>query len=174
MTASFREQGHGVPEGGAGTRSASNVSDAVEAWGTASFENDPASDWFLLVEEAVMPGAVIASALDTALADADYLGLDAACEAIAAAELSASCAGHAPDRLPDQVRHWVNGHPHLPHDSEIDQAILAVQRVRAESELRELWDEDVDGREAKWLGEIDDLIARLRRSGAGDPATLSP
>jgi Domain of unknown function (DUF4259) len=90
---------------------------AVEAWGTASFENDPASDWFLLVEEAVEPGAVIESALDTALGDADYLCLDAACEAIAAAELSASCAGHAPNRLPDHVRRWVDGHPHLPHDS---------------------------------------------------------
>jgi uncharacterized protein DUF4259 len=146
----------------------------VEAWGTASFENDPASDWFLLVEEAVEPGAVIASALDTALGDADYLGLEAACEAIAAAEVSASCAGHAPNRLPDQVRRWVEGHPHLPHDSEIDQAILAVQRVRAESELRELWNEDLDSRESKWLGEVDDLIARLRRSGAGDPAALSP
>lgn len=147
---------------------------AVETWGTATFENDPAHDWFLLVEEAVEPGEVIASALDIALGDADYLPVDAACEAIAAAELFTSCAGHAPDRLPDDVRRWVEGHPHWPHDSEIDQAILAVQRVRAESELRALWDEDVDGRAARWLGEIDDLIARLRRSGAGDPATLSP
>ncbi len=147
---------------------------AVEAWGTASFENDAASDWFLLVEEAVEPGQVIASALDAALGDADYLGVDAACEAIAAAELSASCAGHAPDRLPDHVRRWVESHPHRPHDHEMDQAILAVQRVRAESELRELWNEDLDGRAGRWLGEIDDLIARLRHSGAGDPATLSP
>jgi len=146
----------------------------VDAWGTASFENDPASDWFLRVEEAVEPGEVIASALDTALGDADYLGLDTACEAIAAAELSASCASHAPDRMPDDVRRWVDGHPHRPHDSEIEQAILAVQRVRADSELRDLWDEDVAGRADQWLGEIDDLIARLRRSGAGDPATLSP
>jgi Domain of unknown function (DUF4259) len=147
---------------------------AVQAWGTASFANDLANDWFLLVEEAVEPGEVIASALDTALADADHLGLDAAWEAIAAAELLASCAGHAPDRLPDDVRRWVDGHPHRPHDSETEEAILAVQRVRAESELRELWDEDVDGRADRWLGEIDDLIARLRHSGAGDPATLSP
>ena len=146
----------------------------VDAWGTASFENEPANDWFLVVEEAVDPGDVIASTLDTALGDADYLGLSTSCEAIAAAELSASCAGHGPDRMPDDVRRWVDGHPHRPHDSEIDQAILAVQRVRDESELRDLWDEDVDGRADRWLGEIDDLIARLRHSGAGDPATLSP
>jgi Domain of unknown function (DUF4259) len=83
----------------------------VGAWGVASFENDPAGDWFFLVEEAVDPSRVIASALDSALGDADYLGLDASCEAIAAAELSASCAGHAPERLPDHVRRWVDGHP---------------------------------------------------------------
>jgi hypothetical protein len=147
---------------------------AVDAWGTASFENESANDWFLVVEEAVDPGEVIASTLDKALGDADYLGLSSACEAIAAAELSASCAGHAPERMPDDVRRWVDGHPHRPHDSEIDQAILAVQRVRDESELRDLWDEDADGRADRWIGEIDDLIARLRHSGAGDPATLSP
>lgn len=147
---------------------------AVEVWGPASFENDPASEWFLLVEEAVEPGEVIAAALDTALGDADYLGLDTACQAVAAAELSASCAGRTPDRLPDQVRRWVDDHPHRPHGSEMDQAVLAVQRVRAESELRELWNDDVNGRADRWLGEIDDLIARLRHSGARDPATLLP
>jgi Domain of unknown function (DUF4259) len=146
----------------------------VRAWGAASFENDPAADWFFLVEEAVDPGSVIASALDSALGDADHLELAASCEAIAAAELSASCAGHAPERLPENVRRWVDGHPHQPHDSETDQAILAVQRVRAESELRELWDEEADGQENGWLREVDDLIARLGRSGAGDPMTLSP
>lgn len=72
----------------------------VESWGAASFENGPASAWFLLVEEAVDPGAVIGSALDDALAEADCLGLDQACEAIAAAELSASCAGQAPALSP--------------------------------------------------------------------------
>jgi len=66
---------------------------------------------------------VIASALDHALADADYLDLDASCEAIAANELSASCAGQAPARLPDRVQRWVDTNPHQPHDSEIEQAV---------------------------------------------------
>ncbi len=94
-----------------------------------------------------MPGAVIASTLDAALAYADYLGLDAACEAIRSRRTIRLLCRSRPNRLPDQVRHWVDGHPHLPHDSEIDQAILAVQRVRAESERRELWNEDLAGRE---------------------------
>jgi hypothetical protein len=144
----------------------------VGVWGAASFENDPASDWFLLVEEAVDPGAVIASALDSAVGESEYLGLDQSCEAIAAAELSASCAGHAPARLPDHVRYWVDTHPHRPHDSEIAQALQAVQRVRMESELRDYWDGNVEA--DSWRRELDDLITRLEQSGAGEPPTLSP
>ena len=144
----------------------------MDEWGTASFENDPAGNWFLLVEEAVDPGLVIASALDSAVGESEYLGLDESCEAIAAAELSASCAGHASARLPDNVRYWVETHPHQPHDSEIEQAAQAVQRVRTESELRDYWDRRVD--RDTWLREVDDLITRLGQSGGGEPATLSP
>ena len=144
------------------------------AWAAGSFENDAARDWFYFVEEAVDPGAVIASAVDNALGEAEDLGLDASFEAIAAAELSASCAGQAPARLPDDVRRWVDAHPHQPHDSEMQQAIQAVSRVRAESELRELWGETGESQENEWLCEVDDLISRLGRSGTGDPATLSP
>ena len=141
-------------------------------WGAASFENDQANDWFLLVEEAVDPGGVVASALDSAVSDSEYLGLDESCEAIAAAELSASCAGHAPARLPDPVGYWVDTHPHQPHDSEIDQAVEAVQRVRIESELRDYWEASAE--RDRWLGELDDLITRLKQSGTGGLASLSP
>lgn len=144
----------------------------MAAWGAASFENDPASDWFLLVEEAVDPGGVIASVLDGAVGEAGCLGLDESSEAIAAAELSASCAGHASARLPDNVSYWVETHPHQPHDSEIDHALQAVQRVRTESGLRDYWVTSAD--EERWLREVDDLITRLKDSGGREPATLSP
>jgi hypothetical protein len=117
---------------------------------------------------------VIGAALDDALSDADYLDVELSSAAVAAAELSASCAGQPPARLPDHVRRWVEAHPHRPHDAEIEQAVQAVTRVRSESELRERWDEATVSPHSEWLYEIDDLIARLGRSGAGDPATLSP
>lgn len=75
----------------------------VGSWGVASFENDAAGEWFLLVEEAPEPGAVMASAIDQVLSAAECLGVDLCSEAIAAAELCASCAGQLPDRLPDSV-----------------------------------------------------------------------
>jgi uncharacterized protein (DUF2267 family) len=100
--------------------------------------------------------------------ESEDLGLDRSYQAIAAAELSASCAGHASARLPDNVRYWVDTHPHQPHDSEIDQAVQAVQRVRTENELPDYWDKSVD--RDRWLREVDDLIARLVQSGSGEPA----
>lgn len=65
------------------------------SWGVASFDNDAAADWFLLVQEAVDPGAVMASAMNDALSAPEHLEGDASCEAIAAAELCACCAGVA-------------------------------------------------------------------------------
>ena len=142
------------------------------AWGTGSFEHDAASDWFYIVEEAADPGLVIASALDGALAEAGYLELDAACAAVAAAELSASCAGEVAEHLPDHIRRWVSEHPHQPYADEIEHAVQAVERVRSESELRELWDET--GPDNAWLRAVDDLVARLRSSGTDVPAALRP
>jgi hypothetical protein len=145
----------------------------VGTWGTGSFQNDSACDWFYTVEEAVEPGSLIASALDDALAEAGELELDLASEAIAGAELLASCAGQAADDLPDHIRRWVMEHPHQPYGTEIEQAAHAVERVRAESELRELWDEE-QGPDNSWLQAVDDLIARLRQSGTAAPAALQP
>ena len=111
----------------------------VESWGVASFENDAAGEWFLLVEEAPEPGAVMASAIDEVLSAAEFLDVDLCCGAIAAAELCACCAGQLPDRLPDNVYGWVQANPHEPHADEIDLAVEAVSRVRDESELRDAW-----------------------------------
>jgi Domain of unknown function (DUF4259) len=90
----------------------------VGSWGLASFENDAAGEWFLLVEEAPEPGAVMSSAIDEVLGAAEYLEVDLCCEAIAAAELCACCAGQLPDRLPDNVYGWVQANPHRPHADE--------------------------------------------------------
>lgn len=72
----------------------------VGSWGAASFENDAARDWFLLVEEASDPGAVMASAIEDVLSAAEHLDADLCSEAIAAAELCACCAGQLPDLSP--------------------------------------------------------------------------
>jgi hypothetical protein len=138
----------------------------------ASFENDAAGDWFLLVEEAPDPGAVMASAIDEVLSAAEFPEVDVSREAIAAAELCACCAGQLPDRLPDNVDAWVQANPHGPHADEVELAVQAVARVRDESELRDLWDASED--RSRWLAEVDDLMSRLGRSSAGSPPSVSP
>jgi hypothetical protein len=144
----------------------------VGSWGVASFENDAAGDWFLVVEEAPDPGAVIAAAIDDVVSAAEYFEVDLCCEAVAAAELCACCAGQSAGRLPDRVQGWVEANPHGPHADEIAMAVEAVSRVRDESELRELWEEAGDC--SRWLAEVDDLLARLGRSSAGSSPAVSP
>lgn len=143
----------------------------VGSWGVASFENGTAGDWFLLVEEAPDPGAVMASAIDDVVSAAEFLEVGACCEAIAAAELCACCAGQLPDRLPDNVDGWVQANPHGPHADEVELAVQAITRVREESELRDLWEDSEDC--AQWLAEVDHLLSRLRRSSAGSPPRIS-
>jgi hypothetical protein len=140
--------------------------------GVASFDNEMAADWFLLVEEAVDPGAVMGSAIDDALSDADHLDADISCQAIAAAELCACCAGYPPDRLPDNVHGWMQENPHGPHADEVQLAVQAVIRVREESGLRDHW--EASGDCSQWLADVDDLLSRLARSSAGSPPSVSP
>jgi hypothetical protein len=154
------------------TRGLGCIVGLVASWGVASFENDAAADWFLLVEEAPDPGAVMASAIDDVIGAAEFLDVGVCCEAIAAAELCASCAGQLPDRLPDNVDGWVQANPHGPHADEVELAVQAVTRVREESELRDLWDDSDDG--PRWLAGVDDLLSRLGRSSAGSPPSVSP
>ncbi len=114
----------------------------------------------------------MAAAVDEAISAAEELAIDASCEAIAAAELCASCAGHPPDRLPDRVHGWVQANPHGPHADEIELMTEAVSRVREDSELRSFWEDAGDG--PHWLADVDDLLARLRESSAGEPVAISP
>ena len=144
----------------------------MESWGIASFENDAAGEWFLLVEEGTEPGAVMASAIDEVLSAAEFPEVDLCREAMAAAELCACCAGQLPDRLPDNVYGWVQANHHGPHADEIELAVQAVTRVREESELRDLWEDAGD--RSRWLAEVDDLLSRLGRSSAGSPPSVSP
>jgi hypothetical protein len=144
----------------------------VGSWGVGSFENDAAAEWFLHVEEAVDPGAVMATAIDDVLSAAEEPDLNLSCEAVAAAELLACCAGQLPVLLPDNVKGWVEANGHGPHAEEVARAVDAVDRVRQESALRDLWEPDDEY--PRWLADLDDLLSRLGRSSAGRPPSVSP
>ncbi len=145
----------------------------MATWGIYSFDNDAASDWFFAVEESPDPGAVMAAAIDDAVSISEQLETELCCQAIAAAELCASCAGETPARLPDHIELWVEVNHHRPAPDEVSQAVQAVMRIREDSELREEWDAAADGSHAGWLTGVDDLLARLERSSATDAEAVS-
>jgi hypothetical protein len=137
------------------------------SWGVASFENDAALDWFLLVEEAPDPGAVMAGAIVDVLSAAEHPELYVCCEAIAAAELCALCAGQTVATLADRIHTWAQANPHGPHAEEIALATQAVTRVQDESALRELWEDAGDYR--RWSAELDEsalATGQVKRRGA--------
>lgn len=144
----------------------------MESWGVASFENDAAIDWFWRLEEAIDPGAFMAEAIDDVVGAAESPDVVACINAIAAAELCACCAGHPPVVLPDRIQAWAARNPHTPHANEIASAVEAVTLIRTEGAVREIWEDAGDY--GPWSVEIDDLLARLGRSGTASPPSLSP
>src|ERR1043166_58985 len=111
------------------------------AWGAGSFDNDDALDWvgdlcdgdgFEPVHEAL--GAV---ALD---AEEDVEAPECSV-ALAAAEAVAALGGAPSEDLPDELEQWLADHPLEVGADLRAKALAAVQHVKSNSELKELWDE---------------------------------
>ena len=130
------------------------------AWGYRSFDNDSAFDWLgdLENEDASVVDETLALVANEA-AD-EYLDVDAACAALAAAELVAAAHGKGTDRLCDEAAAWLEEHRSDLDASSIVLARAAVERVLLASELRDLWAESES--HAEWQRDVNELIARLR------------
>ncbi len=128
------------------------------AWGHGSFENDGACDWIAELEadgieairEALQPRAH------------EYIEVDDASNAIAAAEIVAAARGHGADDLPEEVSAWLEANASSITDDDVALARKVVARVREGSELQELWAEN--GPENEWERGTASLLKRLARS----------
>jgi|SRR6185503_18195521 len=133
-------------------------------WGHRSFENDGALDW---VAELEVDGVdAIRDAL-TAITDSgggEYIDVDDACFAVAAAEVVAAARGHGPEGLPDEIVDWLDDSASSVTVPDAVLARKAVARVRENSELQELWGEN--GSENDWDREMASLLARLAAAAA--------
>ena len=127
------------------------------AWGVGPFDNDSAADWLAELEE--RGEAAIRDALAAAADAGDdaYIEIDAAAEALAAAEVVAASCGHAAPSLPEAVLAWSGAHG-VPADDLVELALRAAKRVGEASELRDLWDEAAN---PAWLTGVHDLRFRL-------------
>jgi hypothetical protein len=127
------------------------------AWGTGPFDNDEAADFSAELDEAdpTDRANLIRAALQAAVDADDYVDVDTAGRAVAAAALvAASRPGGTPIEVSYGPEFLALDQPLDLPDDLADLARQALDRVRAEdSEWRELWDDSED---------TDDALANLR------------
>jgi hypothetical protein len=123
-------------------------------WGARGFQNDHAREWLSAMSE--QPDwATVA----TALSNADTARSGDESQAIAAAEIVGAAAGQPSPSLPEEASKLAS-RLGRPSTELVTSARAACERVLAESELRELWEND-----AEWREEMMGLAERLSRIG---------
>lgn len=126
------------------------------AWGTGSFENDYAADWLTKLSTTTPDDLtrIFVQAAD----NPGYLEAPAASVVVAAAEVIAVLNGSSTERVPPEIVKWTTNRK--VSTSELTAlALRGLQRVRKDSELRDLWLE-ADGLN-DWIAAIQDLQTRV-------------
>lgn len=132
------------------------------AWAHGSFDNDDAMDWVSELE-AAEDFAPIRDALDAALEDEDYVEATEASMGLAAAEVVAALLGRPVAALPEEITGWIAGKK-PPQASLVKKARRVVQRVLANSELKDLWEESAEA--DPWRKGVENLLQRLSAAPA--------
>lgn len=127
------------------------------AWGTGSFENDDASDW--VASLATVTPDQLTPIFARAADDPEYLEGPEASVAVAAAEVVAALNGSPAESAPAAIDAWTKSHPQALTPQLRELAARAMDRVRRNSELKDLWME-ADGLN-DWIAAIQDLQTRL-------------
>ncbi len=127
------------------------------AWGMGSFENDDAADWVAGLDE-IAP-ADLTQILVHAADDPAYLEAPQASIAVAASEVVAALHGSAAEGAPAKIGEWAGKHLQAFTPELKDVAIRALDRVRRNSELKDLWME-ADGLN-DWIAAMRELQSRL-------------
>lgn len=129
------------------------------AWKAGSFDNDDALDW--VNDFADEPNReFVESTLKAAIESDEYLEAPESSMAIAAAEVVAALQGAPHPALPDEIQEVLSSGEITVDQNLVDLALKAVERIKTNSELKELWEES-DASE--WLSAIENLEERLRR-----------
>ena len=127
------------------------------AWGPGSFDNDDALDWVGDLTSArdgwAMIRSVLAEAAKAVVPDATQSS-----SALAAAECVAISRGKPPEKPYSAAATWCAQNRKGPSEELRVLALMAVQRVRSDSELKDLWDE---GEDTDWDDVVGDLERRL-------------
>jgi hypothetical protein len=131
----------------------------VGAWGSGHFENDDASDWAWSLE-ADDDASAIRDALKAAARPSNEKvdAIKASCALAAASVVAAAIGRPTRDQLPEEAETWVAAHATKVGDDLVALARAAVDRVKQDSELRDLWNE---AGPTEWLERVDGLQSSL-------------
>ena len=132
------------------------------AWGSGSFENDDASDW--IADFCDDPNKeLISDALSTvAEMEADeYLEAPDCSVGLAAAEVIAAMKGSPNPEMPDDAKECVSKLKIKADPGMVALALKAVERIKTDSELKELWDESEN--QSEWYSAVADLETRIKK-----------
>lgn len=130
----------------------------MAAWGSGSFENDDAADW--LAELRTIAPDDLTKIFSQAADDPAYFEAPAASVVVAAAEVIAALNGSPANGVPPEIVKWTANRP-APTPELKALALRALDRVRKNSELKDLWLE-ADGLN-DWTAAIQDLQIRVGR-----------
>lgn len=108
-------------------------------WGTGSFENEDAQDFLGELDSLAIDE--LKQKLAYAADHEGYLEAPECGVAVAAAEVVATGKGAPPVTVPQQITEWVSKIEGTPSREMSDLARRAVERVRTNSELKDLWQE---------------------------------
>jgi hypothetical protein len=128
----------------------------MAAWGTGSFENDYAKDW-LAGLDTLSPDdlkQIFVQAVD----DPGYLEAPAASIVVAAVEVVTALNGSPAEGVPPEIIQWATNRQEATPELK-SLALRALERVRKNSELKDLWLE-ADGLN-DWIAAIQEVQTRL-------------
>ena len=132
------------------------------AWGSDSFENDDAADWVADFCDAPDQTVIVNTLSPVANLDAgEYLEVSDCCVGIAAAEVVAALKGAPNLNVPDDTKICLSSLKMKVEPGLIALALKTIERIKTNSELKELFDESEDPEE--WYQAVGNLEERLNR-----------
>jgi hypothetical protein len=140
-------------------------------WGAGLFQDDLATDFATQIIEGSGLD-VVRHALKGAGQVRGHLLYEFAVRALISGEVLAALAGRPAKAMPSELRDWVAAHRgDAIADALWPLARSAVERVKEDSEISELWARS--DQFSWWIEEVDDLLNRLDQSASASPATGS-
>ena len=140
-------------------------------WGAGLIQDDLATDFASQITEASGLD-VVRHALTGAGRAPGHLLYEFAVRALIAGEVLAALAGRPAKAMPPELQAWVAAHQgDAIADALWPLARSAVERVKEDSEISELWARS--DQFSWWIEKVDDLLRRLDQSASASPATGS-